>query len=271
MSGDQEARDYAHMMDLAINVLDHTDPGRPWPVVLDALVDRLDGCGAVLSHVRRPPVTAPAQVAAVEAIIPEGLRSLPLDHLLSRSAGDDPLIRHYLATGDLTPLATGDVVAFRRWRRTAGYAMARDLMGAHSCVSLPLAGCADGHRGITVTLSATRLTERERSYLRRVQPLLAAVDSHQRHLERWRRNASADDAALPGVRAGLTPRELTVLSLVAEAHTAAAIGRRLRISPRTVHKHLENLYRKLGTADRVSAIRHAQSIGLLPSRTPRRG
>lgn len=43
-----------------------------------------------------------------------------------------------------------------------------------------------------------------------------------------------------------------------------AIARRLLISPRTVHKHQQNLYRKLGAIDRLSAVLRAQEAGLLP-------
>jgi DNA-binding CsgD family transcriptional regulator len=64
----------------------------------------------------------------------------------------------------------------------------------------------------------------------------------------------------------LTPREHTVLALLAEALTADAIARRLGISPRTVHHHVEHIYRKLGTADRLSAVLRAQADGLLPAR-----
>ncbi|MGO2809736.1 LuxR C-terminal-related transcriptional regulator [Glutamicibacter arilaitensis] len=37
----------------------------------------------------------------------------------------------------------------------------------------------------------------------------------------------------------------------------------MRISPRAVHKHQENLYRKLGAVDRLSAVLRAQQCGLL--------
>ncbi|WP_367658021.1 response regulator transcription factor [Streptomyces sp. TG1A-8] len=57
--------------------------------------------------------------------------------------------------------------------------------------------------------------------------------------------------------------------LLADALTADSIGRRLGISTRTVHKHVENLYRKLGTRDRVGTVLRAQRLGLLPSRGPR--
>jgi DNA-binding NarL/FixJ family response regulator len=62
----------------------------------------------------------------------------------------------------------------------------------------------------------------------------------------------------------LTPREHAVLTLLADALTAGAIARRLGISKRTVHKHVQNLYRKLGTSDRLSAVLYAHAHGLLP-------
>lgn len=44
----------------------------------------------------------------------------------------------------------------------------------------------------------------------------------------------------------LTPRERTVLALVLEGHSSKQIARQLGISHYTVHKHRENLMRKLG-------------------------
>jgi DNA-binding NarL/FixJ family response regulator len=61
----------------------------------------------------------------------------------------------------------------------------------------------------------------------------------------------------------LTPRELTVLTLMAEGLTAAAIARRLGISPRTITKHQENLYRKLGTSDRLGAVLRGLDLGVI--------
>lgn len=65
--------------------------------------------------------------------------------------------------------------------------------------------------------------------------------------------------------AGLTPRELVVLGLLARGRTAGAIAARLGISARTVHKHQEHLYRKLGAVDRLSAVLRAQEAGVLAS------
>jgi DNA-binding CsgD family transcriptional regulator len=52
----------------------------------------------------------------------------------------------------------------------------------------------------------------------------------------------------------LTAREREILDLVGQGLTAAAIGRRTGISVRTVHKHLQHTYAKLGCNDRLSAI-----------------
>ncbi|WP_234010138.1 helix-turn-helix transcriptional regulator [Streptomyces sp. SA3_actF] len=62
---------------------------------------------------------------------------------------------------------------------------------------------------------------------------------------------------------GLTPREITVLALLAEARTASAIAQRLGISPRTVHRHLAHLYRKFGTRDRLATVLRARETGVL--------
>jgi DNA-binding CsgD family transcriptional regulator len=57
---------------------------------------------------------------------------------------------------------------------------------------------------------------------------------------------------------GLTGRQRQVLSLVAGGLTDAAIGRRLGCSPRTVDKHLEHVYRRLGVSCRTAAVAACQ-------------
>ncbi|MDX6267883.1 MAG: hypothetical protein QOD70_2623 [Frankiales bacterium] len=52
----------------------------------------------------------------------------------------------------------------------------------------------------------------------------------------------------------LTTRERQVLDLVAEGRTNQAIGHELQMSPRTVAKHLEHVYRKLEVSCRVQAV-----------------
>lgn len=51
----------------------------------------------------------------------------------------------------------------------------------------------------------------------------------------------------------LTPRELEVLHLVVDGKTNAEIGLNLGISEKTVEKHLEAIFRKMGVVSRVEA------------------
>jgi predicted ATPase/DNA-binding CsgD family transcriptional regulator len=61
----------------------------------------------------------------------------------------------------------------------------------------------------------------------------------------------------------LSARELEVLELVGEGLTDVGVAERLHLSPRTVGRHLENVYRKLGVSSRTAAVRTAGELGLL--------
>jgi DNA-binding CsgD family transcriptional regulator len=75
----------------------------------------------------------------------------------------------------------------------------------------------------------------------RVTALLSTV-------RRAERDAARELSGLPE----LTPRELQVAARVADGATDAEIARDLGISVRTVHKHLEQIYRKLDVTNRGS-------------------
>jgi DNA-binding NarL/FixJ family response regulator len=61
----------------------------------------------------------------------------------------------------------------------------------------------------------------------------------------------------------LSPRELQVLKLIAEAYTSDQIALELTISRRTVDRHRENILAKLGMRDRVELTRYAIRRGLI--------
>jgi predicted ATPase/DNA-binding NarL/FixJ family response regulator len=62
--------------------------------------------------------------------------------------------------------------------------------------------------------------------------------------------------------AGLSDREAEVLRLVAEGLTNVQVARELYVSPRTVDRHLNSVYRKLGVGSRTAAARFAAENGL---------
>jgi DNA-binding NarL/FixJ family response regulator len=75
------------------------------------------------------------------------------------------------------------------------------------------------------------------------------------HLERASEGQTSTDV--------LTPRELQILKLIAEAHTSKEIAEMLVISVKTVERHRANILEKLGMRDRVELTRYAIKRGLV--------
>ena len=61
----------------------------------------------------------------------------------------------------------------------------------------------------------------------------------------------------------LTPRELEVVKLIAEAYTNPQIAEILHVAEKTVESHRANVLRKLGMRDRVELVRSAIRRGLV--------
>jgi response regulator RpfG family c-di-GMP phosphodiesterase len=65
------------------------------------------------------------------------------------------------------------------------------------------------------------------------------------------------------VSAGLSEREIDVLRLVARGHTIRRMAEELVISPKTVDRHLQNIYGKIGVSTRAGATLFALENNLL--------
>jgi LuxR family maltose regulon positive regulatory protein len=77
-------------------------------------------------------------------------------------------------------------------------------------------------------------------------------------------SAPAPQAAREPTPAELfTNRELDVLSLLAQRLADKEIAERLVLSPLTVKKHMQRIYRKLGVDNRRAAVAEARSLGLI--------
>jgi DNA-binding NarL/FixJ family response regulator len=61
----------------------------------------------------------------------------------------------------------------------------------------------------------------------------------------------------------LSGREIEVLRLVAEGLTDRQIAERLVLSHHTVHRHVANVYAKLGCSSRAAAVARATDLGAL--------
>jgi DNA-binding NarL/FixJ family response regulator len=81
------------------------------------------------------------------------------------------------------------------------------------------------------------------------EPLGAAPDLAR--VEELSRSAVSETAA------GLTPREVEVLRLVATGKTNRAIAADLFLSEKTVARHVSNIFTKLGVSSRSAATAYA--------------
>ncbi|RKN08590.1 helix-turn-helix transcriptional regulator [Streptomyces radicis] len=276
------ARDYENMLDLAAAVLRGDDTEPSWQPLLAELSRGLHAPTVVMTEASwiRQEGTARAWTPG------PALTRARMDGISGRmiEAGH-PFLRHYCTQLDTVPRTAADLMGGKRWLGSRTHGVTREAFGAEHILAVPLPGPPGVARGFIVYHERDDFAERERAYARRVQSLLAAIDAHRRHLARWRArvecparadcpargacsahahdNAPLRAASHAAKDAGLTPRELAVLTLLADSLPATAIGRRLGISHRTVHKHIQNIYRKLDVPDRLSAVLRAQSTGLL--------
>ena len=116
--------------------------------------------------------------------------------------------------------------------------------------------------GIALNRSGGDFTDADRDLLAVLRgPLITARERATAREQARRALTAVADSTL----ADLTDRELRVLQLVALGRTNSAIAHVLDVSPRTVAKHLQHIYRKLGVSSRAAAVYCASA---LPSSSP---
>jgi len=69
--------------------------------------------------------------------------------------------------------------------------------------------------------------------------------------------------AVPQALAGMTPREIEVLRLIAAGLTAKEVAKKLDISPKTADHHIQSVYSKIGVTTRAAAALYAVEHGLV--------
>jgi DNA-binding CsgD family transcriptional regulator len=178
------------------------------------------------------------------------LPTATMTEVTRRNMERHPLIRHYVRTGDRRPLAISDVTTMRSWRSSAVGSDIRTVTGFYDHLALPLLSPAGTMRAFALGRPDGSFTEQERGFVERLHPVLFALD-HRARLARP-----------PVTATPLTPREEQVLELISAGLTRGLTARRLRISIRTVDKHLETIYRKLGVNSHLQA-----ALWLTDSRT----
>ena len=96
---------------------------------------------------------------------------------------------------------------------------------------------------------------RDREVASSISPVLTAVARHRSAMKRLDVTAVASDV--------LTQREIAVLDLLADGCSSTVIAARLVMSTRTVQKHAQHIYAKLGVHSRSEAVLACSELGIV--------
>lgn len=237
-------------------------PLRCWPFVEVASLLTITFAAPASTYYSASPGTAVLQLPWPPAHFADHFEEAR-DWSEGRAPTDHPLLRYHLRTGDTGSMQVADVpreIADERLV-AAWDDRGRRWGGVQAQLSLPLRLTPHATRAVVVG-RADPYNRQEMVLARRLQRLLTGLDRQIEAFAGW--SGQAGPLAVEAAEClRLSPRELAVLQLMAQGLTAAAIARRLAIAERTVQKHLQRCYAKLGVADRLGAVLRARHVGLL--------
>ncbi|MEU2603633.1 response regulator transcription factor [Streptomyces albus] len=251
---ESRGRDYEQLLAVAVRVLESWGQQSPWPAVAEAFAECLDVEVATVTQIERGGARPLTWMSG--GLSGQQVRELSRQSVRARN----PLIGHYRTQADPCPRTPEEVIGRAAWDRSPAREVARNFTGAGHMLAVPSALTGSAQRGL-VLYSDAPFSLARRAFAHRAQPLLAAIDAHDRALVHLREAGPrrAEDNARSY---GLTPRELTVLTLLSQALPAKTIAARLGISVRTVQTHVQRVYKKLGTRDRMETCLLARNLGL---------
>jgi DNA-binding CsgD family transcriptional regulator len=172
-----------------------------------------------------------------------------------RHFSNHPLVRYHAFDRGRHAHRITDSLSMADFRRTPLFNDYYRPIGLSHALALPVR--MDGGELVSFVFNRAGhdFTERE----------LALLDALRRPLARlFHRAVAAERAPIilsepTLVAQGLTPREAEVLQWVAAGKTDRDTAELLGCSPRTVHKHLQRIYAKLGVETRTAAVMRALS------------
>jgi DNA-binding CsgD family transcriptional regulator len=171
---------------------------------------------------------------------------------------EHPLLRHQQATGDLAARRISDVATQREFRSLGLY---RDFYRL-ARIDHQLAVNAPAPHGGVISIVLNRygrdFSDEQRELIELLRPHLSQAATIATLLSQ---PVPSVPYAADGKRL-LTPRQTRILQLVAAGYPDRAVARALGVSVRTVHAHLQNIYRALGVTSRTEAIARVGALSL---------
>jgi DNA-binding CsgD family transcriptional regulator len=197
-------------------------------------------------------------VGIVEPEIEPAMRDV-----FARYAHENPLIEYYIRTQDGRVRRFSDITTPRRLHALTVYKEFYKPLGIEHQLSFTLPHEPGRILGVALSRASSDFTDAECEMLELARPFL--IQAYRNAILYTESQATQvvvpprgpDLDRLTGL--GLTRRQAEVLQLVATGASEQDIAARLKISHRTVQKHLELCYRELGVSSRSHAARIAWS------------
>jgi DNA-binding CsgD family transcriptional regulator len=224
------------------------DPDGFAAIVLPGLAG-LVGCDVVTYNEIGP---APGQASYTD--YPSGALDPATQAVFAAHVHEHPLVNHYRATGSGEPVMISDFLSLDRFHRLGIYAEFFRGISVEHQIAISLPGPDEQVIGVALSRGDRDFSGQDRALLRVLRdPLIAALVRARSRQQAGQALGAAAGGGLPGP-ARLTDREIAILRRVAAGRTNSAIAHEFRLSPRTVAKHLEHAYRKLGVSSRAAAV-----------------
>jgi DNA-binding CsgD family transcriptional regulator len=173
-----------------------------------------------------------------------------------RAAALNPGIQHLVEARVADPFAVTDVITERQWWGSELHSLMKADWGRNYQFAIPVTDIDRTGESQVWVLGRTTIAfgARDREIASAIAPVLTAVARHRAAMQRLEVAAAAADL--------LTQREIAVLELLAEGISASSTAGRLAMSTRTVQKHAEHIYAKLGVHSRQEAVRACAELGI---------
>jgi DNA-binding CsgD family transcriptional regulator len=161
---------------------------------------------------------------------------------------DHPLVREHGRNACAVTRHIGELVPETAFHRSPLYNDYYRVIGIDHVMAVPIH--VDRRLLVSFVLNRSRrgFSDRDRERLEVMRPHLGNL---------YRLGVAASRAPDAHMAESLTPREREVVRWLAAGKTDRDIGAILGISARTVHKHLQHIYEKLGVETRTAAVMRA--------------
>lgn len=165
---------------------------------------------------------------------------------------DHPLVREHGRNPAAVTRRIEDLLPDSAFQRTALYNDYYRAIRIDHAMAVPIH--VDRHVLVSFVVNRSKrgFSDRDRERVELIRP-------HLGHLYRLSTRTACDGEALAQAAPPLTVREREVLDWLGAGKTDKDIGAILTISPRTVQKHLQRVYEKLGVETRTAAVMRAIS------------